>query len=131
MSTRTACELLARQRTAAREPRLRAVGLIASLVLDPRPWADSVLARGAHPPFMVDAVRLVRGVAVTKATLPGPAAGWRAWLEWMEGRNPTFSHPDVTGWRVMFDERHATAIRFHRALTGRDVAAEVRAKLAA
>ena len=136
MCTRAACELLARQRTAAREPRLRAVGLIASLVLDPRPWADSVLAWGAHPPFMQDAVWLVRGVAATsnvgsKAPLPGPAAGWRAWLEWMEGQDPTFSYPGVTGWHVVFDERHATAIRFHRALTGRDVAAEVRAKLAA
>jgi hypothetical protein len=80
MCTRAACELLARQRTAAREPRLRAVGLVASLVLDPRSWADSVLALGAADPgSMEDALRLVRGVvAPSTAPLPGPAAGWRA-----------------------------------------------------
>jgi hypothetical protein len=137
--TREACELLAAQRTRAREPRLRALGLIASLVLDPPRWGDSILAHArADSAFFADAVYLVRGVAAparvhSRAPLPPPGAGWRAWLEWMEGRDPAFVavHGPVPGWHVVFAEPHSRAIRFARALSGRDVAGEMRARLAA
>jgi len=138
--TRAACALLARQRTEAHEPRLRDLGLIAALAFDPARWADSVRARVAAGSVLLrDADTLIRGVAATgrihsRAPLPGPEAGWRAWLEWMEGRDPTYVPspllPPDPGWHVVFDERHATVIRFHQAMTGRDVAGEVRRKRA-
>ncbi|HEX8904572.1 MAG TPA: hypothetical protein VF771_07005, partial [Longimicrobiaceae bacterium] len=137
--TRAACELLAAQRTRAREPRLRALGLITSLVLDPPRWADTVLAEArGNPAFFQGPVQLIRGVAAagrasSRAPLPPPEAGWRAWLEWMEGRDPTYVpyFPSDRGWHVVFGDNHLRAMRFADALTGRGVAGEIRAKLAA
>ncbi|MFL5538816.1 MAG: hypothetical protein ACJ8J0_07465 [Longimicrobiaceae bacterium] len=136
--TRAACALLARQRTEAREPRLRDLGVVAELAFDPARWADTVRARVAAGSVLLrDADLLVRGVAASgrsssKAPLPGPEAGWRAWLEWMEGRDPTYVPytADDTGWHVYFAEGHANVIRFHQAMTGRDVVAELRRKRA-
>jgi hypothetical protein len=136
--TRAACALLIRQRTEAREPRLRDLGVIASFAFDPARWADTVRARVAAGSVLLrDADLLVRGVAASgrsssKAPLPGPEAGWRAWLEWMEGRDPTYVPytADNTGWHVTFGEGHANLIRLHQAMTGRDVVAELRRKRA-
>jgi hypothetical protein len=113
--TRAACELLARQRAEAREPRLREVGLVAALALEPARWADTVLARAAASPrLLAPAAQLVRG-ALTAAwdregpPLPPAGAGWRAWQAWMGGRGPDTR---------MFEQPHQVAIRFHEALTG-------------
>lgn len=124
--TRAACELLVSQRTRAHEPRLRKLALVAALALDPPRWADSVLdAARTDSSFFHDAAQLVRGAAAlgrsdSQAPLPPPGAEWRRWLAWMHGDG-----------QVAFGDRHALAIRFARALTGRYVAAEMRARLAA
>ena len=121
--SRAACALLARQRTEGREPRLRDVGLVAALALDPAHWADTVLARApASPKLLASAAQLVRG-AITATRdqeglpLPPSGAGWRAWHAWMAGRVPEPRY---------FDQPHQVVIRFHEALTGRDVVGELR-----
>ena len=88
-----ACELIARDWTAAREPRLRQVGLLALFSRDPAVWSDTVIriaAAGAHQ--LDDISRLARGVRFTRAdepelTLPSSSAAWDSWLDWMNGGN--------------------------------------------
>jgi hypothetical protein len=138
--TPAACRLLADQWRLAREPRLREVGLIALLALEPARWADTVLARArAGSRFLNEAAMLARGVGATsrsasRAPLPGPNAPWQDWAEWMNGVDPRYaaayaaagmrqSRPEP---RVRFEESHATAIRFFQARTGRDVVGELR-----
>lgn len=119
-----ACGLLAGQWRTAREPRLRDVGLVALMSMDPAHWADTVLALdGPRRPLLHDAAMLARGAGATwpaasKAPIPPPGSDWHAWLEWMDGGN--------TLPRVRFEESHATAVRFQQARTGRDVVAEWR-----
>jgi len=123
--TPAACQLLAAQWTAAREPRLRQVGLFAAVTLDPRRWADTVLAHAPGSVLLRDAALLVRGslgyrrqgVEMDGPPLPAAGAGWRAWRDWM-------SVNDLS--TMMFNQPHQVAIRFHQALTGRDVMAELR-----
>ena len=136
-----ACRLLAAQWTEAREPRLRAVGLVARAMLDPARWADTVLALGdSAPPFLQRAVLLARGVGATwvaasKRPLPPPDSEWREWLEWMNGRDPAYQPPGLagqgtaTGIAVRFEESHANAIRYIAARSGRDVVGELRRAL--
>ncbi|MEJ7811924.1 MAG: hypothetical protein WKG32_16045 [Gemmatimonadaceae bacterium] len=139
MCTPDACRLLAEQWPVAREPRLRELGLVTLVALDPARWSDTVLARArAGSRFLDPAVLLVRGVGATwpaaaKAELPPPAADWRAWMEWTSGTDPrvaaTAAPPPPARppeWRVRFEESHATAIRFYQARTGRDVIGELR-----
>jgi hypothetical protein len=121
--TRAACALLARQRAEGREPRLRDVGLVAALALEPARWADTVLARAAASPrLLAPAAQLVRGALTAVRDREGPplppsGAGWRAWQAWMAG-----SSPDTR----MFEQPHQVVIRFHEALTGRDIVGELR-----
>lgn len=141
--TVSACELLAAQWRTAREPRLRDVGLVALVSMDPARWADTVLRlAGPEHPLLRGAVALVRGVGATwpaasHAPLPSPTNDWHAWLEWMDGRDPRYVRissqsalpaalrgDTVPG--VRFEESHATAVRFVQARTGRDVVAEWR-----
>jgi hypothetical protein len=146
--TPTACRMLADQWRSAREPRLRELGLVAHLTLEPGRWADTVLARaqaGTH--FLAPAAMLARGVGATwpaasKASLPEPNATWQAWAEWMNGVDPRYAaalasmqppgprrepRPES---RVRFEESHVTAIRFIQARTGRDVIGELRRSFA-
>jgi hypothetical protein len=146
--TPAACRMLADQWRSSREPRLRELGLVAHLVLEPSRWADTVLARaqaGAH--FLEPAAMLARGVGATwpaasKASLPEPNAAWQAWAEWMNGVDPRYTaalarmqppgprrelHLES---RVRFEDSHATAIRFIQARTGRDVIGELRRSFA-
>jgi hypothetical protein len=130
--TPAACRLLAEQWRAAREPRLRAVGLVALVTLDPARWSDTVLAYVERDSsLLVPTAMLVRGVgstwpAASKSPLPPPDAGWRGWLEWLNGRDSRFPAPSpAAARRVRFEQAHATAIRFHRARTGRDVVQEL------
>ena len=139
-----ACRLLADQWRSAREPRLRELGLVALVTLEPARWADTVLARGAAgSTFLEPAVMLVRGVGATwpaasKAAMASPNASWQAWADWMNGPNATYAaaraaanaslglpapRPEP---RVRFEESHATAIRFFQAAIGRNVIAELR-----
>jgi len=133
-----ACRLLGAQWRTAREPRLRDVGLVALVTLDPRQWADTVLALdGTRHPLLHSAALLARGVGATwpaasKAPLPPPNSDWRAWLEWMNGRDRRY---DTVGQgtsaasatpAVRFEESHWTAIRFYETRTGRDVVGELR-----
>jgi hypothetical protein len=121
--TPTACALLARQRTEAREPRLRYVGLVAALALEPRRWADTVLAVAPRNPSLLgDAARLVRGAQPVSRFAEGPplppaGAGWRAWRAWASGKEDQ---------ERFFEKPIATTIRFHEAMTGRDIVGELR-----
>jgi hypothetical protein len=135
--TVAACRLLGDQWTSAHEARLRDVGLVALLSVDPRRWADTVLALdGPQHPLLRAAAQLVNGVGATwpaasKAPLPPPNSDWRAWLEWMNGVDPAYAQPSSRPQpsaiqRVRFDESHLTAIRFYTARTGRDIVGELR-----
>lgn len=129
-----ACRLLARQWETAREPRLRELGLIAHLVLDPARWSDTVLARAAAGSTMLGpAVLVVRGVGATwgsaaKAPAPAPGADWRAWREWMNGQDTAYISPTNAPppQEVRWERSHATALRFYAVRTGRDVVGELR-----
>jgi hypothetical protein len=133
-----ACRLLAAQWRTAREPRLRDVGLVALVTLDPRHWADTLLALdGPQHPLLHPAALLANGVGATwpaasKAHLPPPNSDWRAWLEWMNGLDPRYDSPGRgrsaarSTPAVRFEESHWTAIRFYEARTGRDVVGELR-----
>jgi hypothetical protein len=141
--TVAACRLLAEQWRTAREPRLRDVGLVALMSVDPVRWADTVLALdGPRHPLLHPAALLARGVGATwpaasKAPIPPPDADWHAWLEWMDGRDPRYvalkARSDLpaalkqdTVARVRFEESHRTAMRFYEARSGRDIVAEWR-----
>lgn len=136
--TPAACRQLAAQFEAAEEPRLRDLGLIARLVMEPARWDDEVLTRAREGSAMMEpAVLLVRGVGATweaasKAPLPPPDADWRGWLEWMNGMDPAYRarHPDPPKTTaVRFDRSHERALRFYSERTGRDVVSELQRKL--
>ncbi|MBB4635001.1 hypothetical protein [Longimicrobium terrae] len=136
--TRAACELLMAQYDQAREPRLRALGLIARLAFDPARWGPVVLREGPANPYLAYAVMAVRGVAATweaaaHAPIPEPGADWRAWLEWMDGRNPAYAaaNPTLPRPGVRWDAAHRTTVRFQQVLTGRRIVDELHARLAA
>jgi hypothetical protein len=138
-----ACSLLADQWRTATEPRLRDVGLVALVSMDPRRWSDTVLAlAGPRRPLLTPAAQLVRGVGATwpaalKAPMPSPDSDFRTWLEWMDGRDPAYAAAYAasvartgarfgsTVPRARFDESHATAIRFFAARTGRNIIEEL------
>jgi hypothetical protein len=142
-----ACRLLADQWRSAREPRLRELGLVALVTLEPARWADTVLTRAATGSrFLEPAVNLVRGVGATwpaasQAAIPSPNATWQIWADWMSAPNATYAaaraaanaslglpapRPEP---RVRFEGSHAVAVRFFQARTGRDVIAELRRSL--
>jgi hypothetical protein len=129
--TPEACRMLAAQWTSDADSRLRDVGLVAHLALDPKQWSDTVMARSAAGDHFLDgAAALIRGVATlwaagAKAPLPTPGAGWRAWSNWMDGRAPS-SKSMGPGQVVRFENSHVVAIRFAAVRTGRDFAAEWR-----
>jgi len=114
-----ACALLADQFERATEPRLRDLGLVAHLALEPRVWADTVLAQSR--PYLEPARALVLGVG-SRAPIPEPDADWRAWDVWMR-RYPADEHPRVS-------TTHVTAIRMTEVLTGRDIQGEIHAAYA-
>ena len=137
-----ACRMLAAQWRSAREPRLRDVGLVALVSMDPARWADTVLALdGPQHPLLHPAALLARGVGATwpaasHAPMPPAGSDWHAWLEWMDGRDPRYvaikaqtSLPDRirrdTLPQLRFEASHVTAIRFYQARTGREVVAEL------
>lgn len=145
--TLAACRMLAAQWHSAHEPRLRDVGLVASMSVDPSRWADTVIALdGPGRPLLHSAAMLAQGVGATwpaaaKAPMPAAGSDWRAWLEWMDGRDPAnvrwtaqstlpgnFKRDTLP--RVRFEESHATAVRFYQARSGRDVIAEWRRQYA-
>ena len=125
------CRTLAAQWRAAVDPRLSSLGLIAHLTLDPRTWADTVLARfSAGDHFLEPAVTLIRGIAASwpagsHAPLPPVGANRRAWSNWMEGHNSAYPHVGPDG-LVRFENVHAQVIGFAHALSGRDFEAEWR-----
>jgi hypothetical protein len=140
----TACRLLADRWRSAREPRLRELGLVALVTLDPTGWSDTVLAHAAAGSrFLGPVVMLVRGVGATwpaaaQAPMPSPNASWQTWADWMNAPNASYAaaraaantslglpapRPEA---RVRFEESHAAAIRFYQARTGRNVVAELR-----
>jgi hypothetical protein len=138
MCTPDACRLLDAQWRAAREPRLRDVGLVALVTLDPRRWADTALVfDGPQHPLLHPSALLANGVGATwpaasKASLPAPNSDWRAWLEWMDGRDSRYDLPRFDGTithatpSVRFEGSHSTAIRFYERRTGRDVVGDLR-----
>ncbi|HEX6070515.1 MAG TPA: hypothetical protein VFZ18_11845, partial [Longimicrobiaceae bacterium] len=136
--TPEACRLLAAQIDTPGDPRLRDLALIARLLMDPARHADEVARRADEGSALVrPAVHLLAGVGATwpaaaQAPLPPPAADWREWLRWMAGVNPALPPPppDFPSNPIRFDRRHATAMRFVEAYTGRPVVEEVRQRYA-
>jgi hypothetical protein len=137
-----ACRLLAGQWESATEPRLRLVGLTAHVMLDPKRWADTLAAQ-PRSPLLVGPRWLASGVganwpAATHSPMPEPNADWRAWGDWMNGKNPSYRRWERqlpaaiqrTESIFRFDESHATAIRFTEARTGRNIIGELRQQLA-
>ncbi len=124
-----ACELLARQWTQATEPRLRELGLLARLGLEPLAWADTVLATAS--PFLSRARGLIRGDATWTAEgdpIPMPASGagpqaWRAWFNPGPDRRDRSGRLMLRGWSA----EHAVAVRWVEMRTGRDILGEVQA----
>jgi len=119
--TPSACRLLAAQWRTAREQRMRDVGLVALFSMDPRRWADTVLALDAHShPLLRSAKTLAVGTGATwpassKKPMPPPNSDARAWLEWTSGGESY----------VRFEEQHRTALRMYTARTGRDLLGEL------
>jgi hypothetical protein len=128
--TPAACALLGAQRRSAREPYLRDVALVALMSIAPEKWSDTVLALdGPRHPLLHSAALLAKGVgaiwpAASMLPMPIVDADWRAWLEWMDGRNPAY--PGTAHPTVRFEESHITAIRFYSVRTHRDIVAELR-----
>lgn len=128
------CHVLATLADTASESRLRDVGLLARFVLDPAAHQDAVRRRvGEGSALLRPAVQLLDGVgarwaAASKAPMPPEGADWRMWLEWMSGRDPDYPAPTLPRPenRIRFDDSHAKAIRFHSAVTGRDILGEIR-----
>jgi hypothetical protein len=142
--TPAACRMLAEQYPSATEPRLRRVALVARFVLDPRVWADTIVAH-AHESASLFAspLSLARGIgatspAATQRSVPPLGADWHAWTDWMNGRDTAWArkHPMPPALAaslnspLSFDDSHATAIRFTEARTGRDIVGELRQQLA-
>jgi hypothetical protein len=130
------CAALAALWDTSTDERLRDIGLITRFTTDPLRWRDTLLARGAmRPEWLTSAVNLARVVvsvseSAAKAPLPGPAADWHDWYEWMWGTNPAYQPPvgvpPITfEGGVRFGASHATALRFGAAMSGRDIISEV------
>ena len=142
--TPAACRMLAEQYPSATEPRLRRVGLVARFALDPRTWTDTLVAHARESASLLEGpLMLARGIGATwpassHRPIPPPDADWRAWTDWMNGKDPAWAraHPTPPALAasldspLRFDDTHATAIRFTEARTGRDIVGELRAKLA-
>lgn len=113
-----ACRLLIEAGLTSDEPRLRDVALSGAFARDPAAWFARVVARADSGSLIAATARdWGRGVGATwpaapKDPVPGPAAGWRAWLSWMGGQ-------------IRFEGSHRSALRFYTARTGRDPVAEL------
>lgn len=129
--TPAACRLLLAERDAA-EPRLRQVAMVASFILDPERWADSLLSRRDTATHLLhDAVMLARGVGATwpaaeKRAIPPEGAGWQEWLRWTgtdrePGRNRGTPLP------IRFRDTHRYAVAMIERIRGRDIGAELAA----
>jgi hypothetical protein len=105
-------------------------------MMDPARWADTLLARAATGDRIVRfAVPLVRGygangISSLQLPLPPPDADWRAWRDWLGTPNPAYPVPASPTGAVrqpawLTSTGSPNAIQFHRAMTGRDVVAEL------
>jgi len=135
-----ACRMLAEQYPTAAEPRLRRVALVARFVLDPHTWTDTLVAHAHESESLFSSpLMLARGVGATwpaasHRPLPPAGADWRAWTDWMNGKDSAMArrHPTPEALRatldspLRFEDTHATALRFTAARTGRDIVGELR-----
>ena len=137
--TPDACRLLTGLWPSARDPRLRAVGLLTHAMQDPRVWGDSLVRYVAiAPPVLRPAVAMLNGVGATwpaasKIPLPAPGSDWRRWSEWMTGQAPGTARPTLPGGRALppypitrLEESHRAAIAVNVAATGRNIVPELR-----
>lgn len=133
-----ACQVLAGLWPSARDPRLRALGLLARATLDPRTWGDTLRRNvSLAPGLLTRPVALLDGIAAewgapSRRTLPEPGAPWQRWSEWMTGFAPGSSRPPFAGRPgppiplTEFNERHLAAMAMSAAVTGRDIKSELR-----
>jgi len=139
--TESACALLGSQ-VSARESRLRDVALAALFSVDPARWADTIIQlAGREHSLLREPASVARGVgaswpAASKKPIPPPGSDWRAWLEWMNGRDSAAFIRDAqlaqrydwardTTTRPRFDGSHRVALRMYARRTRRDVIGEL------
>lgn len=128
--TLRACRELGAEADSAGEPRLRDLGLLARLVLDPARWADTVLARAAAGSVLLrHAGELLHGTAGSRHRaavrhVPDAGADWHAWIDW--AGEVYLGGP----WELWYDPEEAASLRFFALRTGRDIVGELRRGLA-
>lgn len=132
--TPAACRLLAAQRDAAGDARLRSLALIAAFALEPARFAAEVEERArSGDRFVEPAAAMAHGTLVqwpmtdVRAPLPAAQADWRAWLAWMDPR-PAGLGSGAPPPQPRFDELHAATLRIQELVMGRDIARELRAR---
>ncbi len=132
------------------QPGLQAVGLVASMVTEPRVWTDSVIKYAATNPFLVThALRFAQGVASgpnsgggagARAAIPAPDASYDAWRHWLVGLDSSYVQAlraDTARLRIaqriqgtprpiQASPQAAVAIRFTQVRTGLDYEAALR-----
>lgn len=112
------------------DPRLRDIGLIALLGLDPRRWSDTVLAHAAGQPLLGEAANLAEGRVGSETTaLPPEGSGWHAWADWA-GASDFGPNQDGGPQLIVIDSDAMRALNFSEHLTGRDIIAEWKRQLA-
>lgn len=96
--TSDGCEAMSRDAKApVTATALRAVGLVAAMVTEPRAWTDSVIANAASNVLLSgSSLRFARGVASgaaasAKAPIPIPTAPESAWRYWLMGEDSAYA----------------------------------------
>lgn len=88
---RTVCERIAQEYRRAREPRLRAIGLMAQYRLNPAVYSDTLVEHAARDSVLLRGLsEQARGLTGglrgdARIPIPSPSAPWRDWFVWMRG----------------------------------------------
>ena len=152
--TADACELLlGLARGAANSVPLRAVGLVAAMVISPSIWTDSVITYSSGNPLLGSrALWFAQGaatyaVASAKLPIPAPGSSYSDWIRWYAAPNNEYENwvasdsamsrarasmamrPGKTN-AVTVSDQAALAVRFAAARTGLNYAESFRRALA-
>ena len=127
-----ACQLLAAQWPGASEPRLRALGLLARFVLDPKAMRDSVVAAPKNLSFISGAQTLAIAASAPSrgcpdGALPSEHSDWRAWNRWLTRLHNWHLEPRVPWGDARLKSDSLVLFRFADQITDRDLQREWRA----